>query len=171
MKNQFLETGKVVGTHGIRGEVRVQPWCDDAQFLTQFKKLYTDNEGKRQLKITASRVHGNIVLMTIQGVQNIADAENLRGTILYMDRNDVQLPQGAYFMQDLLDCSVYDADSGVLLGELSDVSKTGANDVWHVKKDGKEYLVPAIRDVVIRVDIDAQKIFLRPIKGIFDDAD
>ena len=68
-------------------------------------------------------------------------------------------------------CRVLDADSGEALGILSEVSATGANDVWHVQREGKEYLVPAIPDVVVSVDVDGEEIRLRPLKGIFDDAD
>ena len=71
-------------------------------------------------------------------------------------------------MEDLLGCRVLDADSGELLGELCDVSVTGANDVWHVRRGEREYLVPAIPDVVVSVDVDAGEICLRPLKGIFD---
>ena len=71
----------------------------------------------------------------------------------------------------LIGITVTDADSGVVLGEISDVSQTGANDVWHIKKDGREYLIPAIDDVLVKVDIDSETAVIRPLKGIFDDED
>ncbi|MBQ7128632.1 MAG: ribosome maturation factor RimM [Clostridia bacterium] len=169
MKKRYIETGKVVGTHGIKGEVRVQPWADTPNFLVQFKTLYTDENGENSLKIISSRAHKNIVLMKIEGFKTIEQAETLRGKTLFIDRGDVSLEKGAYFQCDLFGCKVFDAVSGEPLGAITDVSQTGANDVWHIKKDGKEYLIPSIPDVVISVDIDNQKVVIHPLKGIFDD--
>ena len=171
MIKKFLETGKIVGTHGVRGMVRVQPWCDDGEFLTGFKFLYTDDEGKNKLKILSAKPHGNVVLMAIDGVNSIEEAERLRGKVIYINRKDVKLPEGRYFISDILKSTVFDVDSGEILGELTDVSETGANDVWHIVKDGKEYLVPAIPDVIVDVNIEESKVVIRPLKGIFDNED
>lgn len=168
MKKRYIETGEIVGTHGIKGEVRVQPWCDSPEFLTQFKTLYLDTKGSK-IKINSSRAHKNIVLMKIKDVDTIEQAEALRGKVLYLDRNDAKLPEGSYFQCDLFGCDVFDADTQEHLGVITDVSQTGANDVWHIKREGKEYLIPSIPDVVINVDIDAGKVIIRPLKGIFDD--
>ncbi len=169
MIKNFLETGKIVGTHGVRGMVRVQPWSDDGAFLTEFKKIYLDEKGENTLRILKAQVHGNVVLMTLEGVSSIEAAERLRGSIIYIKRSDVKLPEGRYFISDLLGCTVTDADTGSVLGELCDVSKTGANDVWHIKKDDKEYLVPAIAEVLVKVNPKENHIEIRPLKGIFDD--
>ena len=168
MKKQFIETGKIVSTHGIRGEVRVQPWCDTPEFLTAFKTLYL-NEGRDVLNIIRSRAHKNIVIMQIKGITTIEQAQALRDKVLYIDRKDALLEDGEYFQCDLFGALVYDVDTNEPLGEIVDVSKTGANDVWHIKKDGKEYLIPSIPDVVIDVNIDEEKVLIRPLKGIFDD--
>ncbi|MBQ6847410.1 MAG: 16S rRNA processing protein RimM [Clostridia bacterium] len=171
MIKKFLETGKIVGTHGVRGMVRVQPWCDSAEFLTGFKYLYTDDEGRNKLKIVNAKPHGNVILMTIDGVGSIEDAERLRGKVIYIDRKDVKLPEGRYFISDILNCAVTDADSGEILGILSDVTETGANDVWHIKRGDKEYLVPAIADVIVSVKPEENFVSIRPLKGIFDNED
>ncbi len=167
MKVKFLETGKITGTHGIRGEVRIQPWSDSPEALAKHKRLYLD-EGKVKLDVSL-RVHGAMLIGKIKGVDTITQAEGYRNKILYLDRNDVNLPKDTWFITDLIGCNVYDADSGENLGVISDVSRTGANDVWHIKREGKEYLVPSIPDVVIDVDVDSEKITIRPLKGIFDD--
>ena len=89
--------------------------------------------------------------------------------ILYMKRSDAKLPKGTWFIQELIDCKVVDADDeNISYGILSDVSETGANDVWHITKDGKEYLIPAIPSVVISTDVVEGIIKIRPLKGIFD---
>lgn len=168
---KYLETGKIVGTHGVKGMVRVQPWCDSPDFLKQFKNIYTDQVGSNKLSVISANAHGNIILMAIKGIDTIEKAESLRNKIIYIDRKDVKLPNGRYFISDLIGCSVLDADSNENLGVLTDVSSTGANDVWHITKDGKEYLVPAINDVIVSVDIEQETLIIRPLKGIFDDED
>ena len=170
MKKEFLEVGKFVGTHGVRGMVRIQPWSDDGEFLTGFKKFYLDN-GKEKIEMTKITPHGNVVIAAVKGIDSIENAEKLRGQVLYIKRDDAKLPEGRYFVSEILGAQVFDADSGSLLGVLADVSPTGANDVWHVKDGDCEYLVPAIPDVIVDVDINTDKVIIRPLKGIFDNED
>ena len=167
MKEKYIETGKIVGTHGIRGEVRVQPWCDSPEFLTPFKTLYLDKNGTA-IKVKC-RPNKNVVLMKIKDVDTIEQAEMLRGKVVYIDRDDAALEDGTYFQCDLFGCEVFDADTNEKLGVICDVSQTGANDVWHIKRETREYLIPSIPDVVINVDIDGGRVVIRPLKGIFDD--
>ena len=171
MLKQYLETGKITGTHGLRGEMRVQPWCDSPEFLTGFKTLYLDPQGKEPLHVLSLRPHGNMVLLRAEGVESIEMAERYRGRVIYLARADVALGEDCYFVQDLLGCRVFDADSGAEYGEVTDVSKTGANDVWHITKQGTETLIPVIPDVVLRTDVEAGRIEIRPLKGMFSDAD
>jgi 16S rRNA processing protein RimM len=171
VKNKFLEVGKIVGTHGVRGMVRIQPWCDSAEFFCTLKKLYTDKDGKGKLSVSKSSPHGNVVIAAIKGIDSIEEAEKYRNKVVYMDRRDAKLSDGQYFICDLLGCQVFDADSEKQLGVISDVSQTGANDVWHIKNRDNEYLVPCIDQVVISVDIEEEKIVIRPLKGIFPDED
>lgn len=171
MIKKYLETGKIVGTHGVKGMVRVQPWCDSAEFLKQFKSFYIDENGENRIDITSVQPHGNVVLMAIKGVDSIEKAEALRNKVIYINRKDVKLPKGRYFIDDLVGCTVTDADTNNILGILSDVSPTGANDVWHITHDGKEYLVPAIDEVIVSVDTENESVIIKPLKGIFDDED
>lgn len=171
MLKLFLETGQIVGTHGIRGEIKVNPWSDSPEFLTGFKTFYLDDKGQNKLNALSVRPHGRVVIIAADGVESIEAAEHLRGKTLYISRNDIKLEDDQYLVQDLIGCKVVDADSKEYIGELTDVSETGANDVWHIKKQGKEYLIPNIPDVVINVDINNETIEIRPLKGIFDDED
>ena len=171
MKKKFLEVGKIVGTHGVRGMVRIQPWCDSAEFFCALKKVFLDDAGKDKLTFTKSSPHGNVVIAAVKGVDSIEEAEKLRNKVIYMDRRDAKLEDGQYFITDLIGCTVFDADSSKLLGVISDVSETGANDVWHIKQNGNEYLIPAIDEVVVSVDVQEEKVIIRPLKGIFPDED
>ena len=169
MKKQFLEIGKIVGTHGLKGEVRVEAWCDSADFLCRFKRLY--KKDGTEMKVLSSKVHKNIGIILFKGVTSVEQADMMRGTVLYMNRDDARLPKGANFVQDLIGLEVIDADSGTLYGVITDVIKTGANDVYQVEKDGKEYYVPVIPDVVKEKDIDGGYIKIFAMKGIFEDED
>ena len=172
MRHPYLEIGKIVGTHGVRGELRVEPWCDEPAFMKRFKTLFYDKAGSKEIKVLACRPHGNIVILKFDGVDTVEQAAALRGKVLFMRREDAKLPKDRFFIQDLIGCAVFDADvPDRRYGTLTDVSKTGANDVWHITDDsGTEYLIPAIPPVVIDTDIDAERILIRPLKGIFDDA-
>ncbi len=167
MKKEFLEVGKVVGTHGVRGTLRLQPWSDDSSFLEKIKSVYLTD--KTKMDIVSAKAHGNITLLNIKGVDSIEKAETLRNKVLLIRRDDAKLEEGRYFVDELISCKVFDEKSGKELGVISDVSVTGANDVWHIEKDGKEHLIPAIDDVVVSVNIDEEKVVIRPLGGIFDE--
>lgn len=165
---QYLEIGKIVNVHGLRGDVKVVPWCDDPEFLCAFETLYLGKSYK-PVEITAARLQKNTVLLHLNGVENVEEAEKLRGQVLYMDRDEVELEEGVYFIQDLIGLEVLDADTRESYGRLTDVLQTGANDVYEVRgEDGKTVLIPAIPDVVLETDLDAGIMRIRPLEGLFD---
>ena len=170
MLKQYLEAGKIVGTHGVRGEMRVECWCNSPAFLTKFKTLYLD-EGRSPLSVTC-RPHKNIVLMTVKGVSSVEEADAYRGRILYIDRADVRLSKGEHFVQDIIGLKVTDADTAEVYGVVNDVLKTGSNDVYEMRgEDQKMYYIPVIPDIIDRLDFEAGAVYIRPMKGLFDDAD
>lgn len=170
MVKTFLEIGKIVGTHGLKGEVRIEPWCDSPEFLSQFKTLYFDG-GKTAIKVSA-RPHKRIAIAKLKGVDTVEQADLLRGKVLWMNRNDTSLKKGEYYIQDLMDCKVVDIDSNIEYGIITDVFKTGANDVYEITdKESRKYLIPVIPDVVKNVDVYSGEIKIKPLKGIFDDED
>lgn len=168
MKKAFIETGEIVGTHGVRGMVRIKPWADNGAFLSDFDTFYLDG-GKSTLKIEKIQPHGNVVIAQIVGIDSIEKAEKLRGKVMFIKREDANIPAGRYFVSELIGCRVFDSETKAEYGVISEVSKTGANDVWHINKNGNEYLLPAINEVVKRVDIDENIVEIRPMKGIFED--
>lgn len=171
MKKQYLDSGKIVGTHGIKGEVRIEPWCDSPEFLCAFKKLYLDEKGQTFIEVK-SRPHKNITLAKIKGVDTIEAAEKLRGKIIYINRDDITLDEGVNFVQDLIGIEVKDAENGTVYGKITDVLRTGANDVYEITdSNNKEYLAPVIDEVVEEINVDGGFVLIRPMKGIFDDED
>ncbi len=171
MPKKYIEIGQAVGTHGIRGELRVNTWCDTPDFFIQFKTVFCDNEGKEKYKVTASRTHGNVCLVKLLGVDTIEQAEKFRGRVLFVDRDECTLSKGQYFITDIIGCKVFDFEINVCYGEVVDVSQTGANDVWHIEYNGRECLIPNVPEYVKKVDIDLQKIYITAIKGTFEDED
>lgn len=171
MRKQFLDTGKIVGTHGIKGEVRIDPWCDSPEFLCAFKKLWLDENGTEFVEVK-SRPHKNIVLCRIKGVDTIEAAEKLRGRVVYINRDDINLADGVHFVQDLIGLEVKNADSNTVYGKITDVLRTGANDVYEITDaNGKKYYAPVIDDVVKEININDGFVLIVPMKGIFDDED
>ncbi len=170
MVKKFLEGGKIVGTHGVRGEMRVECWCDSPQFLAQFKTLYF-NEGAEKIKVK-SRAHKNMVLMKVPGIDTIEQADLYRGRVLYIKRSDVKLEKGVNFVQDLIGLEVVDSSSSEVYGTVKDVLKTGSNDVFEMQgKDNKMYYIPSIPDIVDEIDVDGGVLKITPMKGLFSDED
>lgn len=175
MYKQFLEAGQIVSTHGIKGELRINPWCDSPEFLLDFTKLYF-KEGREVRAVERIRANKSIVLVKFEGIDAIDDAVKLVKSIIYIDRSEIELPEDSYFEQDLIGLAVLDADTGSEYGNVTSVTHTGANDVYGVTpqvdgKPGTEVLIPAIRDVVKKIDVKAGQMLITPLKGLFDDAD
>lgn len=170
MKKQFLEAGRIVGTHGVRGELRVEPWCDSAEFLHRVKRLYFDG-GKTDAGLVSSRVHKSLLLVTLRGCDSATKGDLYRGKILYLDRADVHLPKGRYFIEDLLGLSVVDDATGEVYGEIAEVFETGANSVYRIRNGEKEYFFPAVDEMIAKTDVDGGELRVRPIPGIFDEAE
>lgn len=168
MKKEYLEIGKIVGVHALKGELRFQYWCDSPDFVRSFSTLYFDENGRKPIGLLNCRGKGNIAILRLEGIDTPEKAQTLRNKVLYMKRSDASLPEGFYFISELSGCKVIDADDEKrTYGTLTDVFQTGANDVWQITDD-KDYLIPAIPDVVDSVDINSGIIKIRPLKGIFD---
>lgn len=165
---KYLETGKIVSIHGVRGEVNVQVWCDSPAFFCKLKTLYT-KDGASSYNVERARPKNDtMAILKVRGIDTADGAQALRNTVLYMDRADAKLPEGTYFIADLigLDCVT---EAGESLGRLTDVLETGANDVYEITKNGKKYYIPAIPSVVISTDIENGKMTIYPMEGLFDE--
>lgn len=169
MIKDYLEIGQIVSTHGVRGEVRFNPWCDSPDFVKNFKTLYFDSKGEKAVKVHAARPHGNIVILMLDGVETIEAARELKNTILYMKRSDAKLPDGTWFIQELIGCRVTDFETGEEYGEITDVTETGANDVYHIKTQKGTVLFPAVKEFIRSTDVAEGVVQISPIKGFFDD--
>ena len=162
MKQQYLQTGKIVSTHGVRGKVKLLPWADSPEFLLQFDTLWI---GGRAYRVESSRVQKTCVLVKLAGIDTVEAASALRDQVVSIDRADAQLPQGSIFIADLLGLPVYDGET--LLGTLAEVMPTPANDIYVVKsEDGQEHLIPSVPDFVLERNLDEGYIRVRLIEGM-----
>ena len=168
MKSEYLEAGCIAGTHGVHGELRLEPWCDSPQFLQKFQTLYWEKD-KAPVRVLSSRVHKNLLLVTLEGVTALEQADTLRGRVLCFRREDAALPEGTFFRRDLIGLSVRDSQTGKVLGTLTEVYETGANDVYEISdSDGKKTLCPAIPQVVKKISLDDGMIEITPMEGMLD---
>lgn len=165
MLQQYLEVGKVTGVHGLMGEVRVQPWADSPEFLCRFKTLYVD-EAHFPMTVQRARVHKNMVIIKFEGPTDVPSALSLRNAILYIDRADAQLPEGAFFLADIYGLEVRDAASGDVLGKIEDVLTLPANNVYVVKGGERELMIPAVPQFIAETNVDQGFIRVNVMEGL-----
>lgn len=162
MKKQFLEAGQIVNTHGIRGEVRIQPWCDSAEFLLDIDKFYMDGKA---VKFMGKKVHKAMLIAKPEGVDNANDAALLKGKVLYFDRDDANLDDGLVFIDDLIGLEAVNVETGEVFGKVTNVLKLPASDVYVIKGEG-EYMIPAVDEFLKEVDVEGGKVFFKLIEGM-----
>ena len=163
MKERYLETGKIVNTHGIAGEVKILPWADAPDFLLDFDTLYIDG---KPVKLLAARVHKNCVLAKLEGVDDVNAAMRLRDKVVSIDREDVELEEGTFFLADIMGLEVRDADTGEVLGQIADILTPPASNVYVVKGGAAEHMIPAVPEFIVETNVDEGFIRVRLIEGM-----
>ena len=165
---EYFELGQIVNTYGIKGFVKVVPFTDDVKRFEEIKTIYIDYKGDLILvnieEVSYSKAN---VLLKFKEFPDINMVERFKNCYLKIERKDaVKLPENTYFIADLIGLEVY-TEEGRLLGRIDDIFRTGSNDVYVVKDEmGKQILLPAIKEVIKKVDIDNKKILVNLIKGL-----
>ena len=160
-KKQYIEAGRIVHTHGVAGEVKIEVWLDSPQFLKSFKRCFID---RREVKLLSARVHKGFLIVKLEGVEDVNAAMALKGRTVFIDRADARLPKGAFFLQDIIGASVVD-ESGSEIGKLVDVMETPASNVYVVKGE-REHLIPAVPEFILSTDADNGIITVHLIEGM-----
>jgi 16S rRNA processing protein RimM len=167
---QYLEAAQIINKRGLRGEVKVDCFCDTLDTLCEIKTLYFDENGQNPAKIIAAKPYKGFVYLTIEGINSVEAADKLRGKILFADRDDIPVEEGSFFIEDLLGLDMIDADTGKVYGKIKDIFNTGANDIYTVNDGTKDYYIPAVEEFITETDLD-RGVFIRPIPGMFDEAE
>lgn len=166
---QFLEVGKINNTHGIKGEVKLTLWCDDIEYLKQLKVLYLDEYGNQPVKVKSVRPQKNLAILKLEGFDTIEQAEGIKGKILYCNRDDAQIDEGANYIADLIGCYVVDIDTEEEYGKIVDVVNYGSCDIYDIESWGKHTLIPATKDIVKEINTEYKVIRIKKMKGLFDE--
>ena len=166
----LLEVGKIVNTHGLRGEVKVVPWTDYPEQFEDIEYAYVKTKDDYE-RLTLSGVKyqkGNIIVR-FKEITDINDAEKYKNRVLYAERDMLgELPDGVYYIADLIGLTVV-TDDGREIGKISDVINTGASDIYEVKREGmKNLLIPVTDETVLNVDIDGGSVTVHLIDGLED---
>ena len=167
----FFQVGVITSTHGLRGEVKVYPTTDNPQRFKRLKQVILDTgKEKLELEIEGVKFFKQMVILKFKGIDNINDVEKYRQKKLLVTReNAVRLGRDEYFIADLMGLQVLD-EEGKEIGRLRDVMQTGANDVYVIGlSDGRELLLPAIRQCVLEVDVEAGFIRIHILEGLLDE--
>ena len=163
-----LQVGVISSTHGVRGEVKVFPTTDDVTRFRQLKKVYLDT-GREMLPLEIQNVKffKQFGILKFKGIDNINDIEKYRGKSLMIDREDaVDLDEDEYFIADMIGMKVCTEDGGEF-GTLKDVMETGANDVYIIDSpEHGEVLIPAIRECILDVDMDEERMTIHLMEGL-----
>ena len=172
MKNvnekKYLECGKIVNTHGVKGAVKIESWCDSPEILADLPCLYfKKNDGYEKREVLSASVMKRHVIATLEGVSDVDVAMLLKGTVVYAERDDIPLEEGDYFIIDLVGLPVIDVDNGTKYGTVSDVFNAGASDIYTVATESGERMIPAVPEFIINIDLE-KGIFIKPIEGMFD---
>lgn len=166
--DKYFEIGQIVNTNGLKGIVKVKPFTDDIKEFETFENIYVQKKAElMEFKIESVRYAKNMVLLKLKGIDDIDAAETLRNLYIKVKREQLpKLQENSYYIVDLLECEVVTVD-GEVLGKMDDVFNTGSNDIYVVKnEEGKQILLPAIKEVIRNVDIPNRKITVKLMEGL-----
>ena len=167
-EKRYIECGKIINTHGCHGGLKLESWCDSPEILASFERIFIKKAGAyAEFKVKKSAIFKQFVLFDLAGVADMDAALALKNTVVYADRDDFELEEGDYFIADIIGCDVIDADNGTVYGKLSEVVNRGASDIYVVKTEKGEAMIPAVDEFIDRVEV-GKAVYVRPISGMFD---
>ena len=161
-KKALIEAGRIVNTHGVQGEVKIEIWLDSPRFFKSFRRLVLPDGGER--KILSAREHKGFVIARLEGVEDVNAAMCLKGRIVSVRREDAALPRGTFFLQDIIGAKVVD-EAGSEIGTLTEVMETPASNIYVVRGE-REHLIPAVPEFILSVDAEAGIIRVHLIEGM-----
>jgi len=168
MKKQYIECGRACSPHGVRGLIKVEPWCDSPKVLADAKRVFlAEKDGSyKELTVTQASVGGRFVLMGFSGIDSREAAQAYKNVTLYLKREDIPMKKGAVLLSDLIGLNVINVDTGRVYGTVEDITDAVRGRLYAVKTDDVTVLIPDVPEFIIRLDAD-EGVFIRPIEGFF----
>ena len=163
---ELIVCGNIVNTHGYKGAVKLIPLCDDIDVIYGLGYLITADGVERDIENIS--VFKNMLIVSLEGIGSMEEAEKLKTTYVYARRDDIPMEEGSFFIEDLISLPVYDIDSGKLYGKIISVDNFGASDIYTVKTENGEIMIHAVEEFVKEIDLE-KGVFVRPIEGMFDE--
>ena len=164
----YIECGKIINTHGCKGGLKLESWCNSPEDLASLKKIYLSISGEfEEFKILKASVFKQFVILTLDTVNTMDLALAMKGQTVYARRKDFHLAKGEYFLADLIGLPVIDADTQKVYGTLSETINRGASDIYVVKTSSGEVMIPVVDEFIDRVEV-GKAVYVRPIPGMFD---
>lgn len=157
---QIMSIGQIINTHGIKGELKIYPLTDNIKRFRKLKTVYIDEQERN---ILWCKFQNDKVILKVEGIDTIEEAVKYKNKYITVDRKDaVKLPNGRYFVSDIINCVVFD-EEGTEIGKVFDVIFTGSNEVYWIKGE-KDILIPALKDIVLNIDVCNNKIIIKPLR-------
>jgi 16S rRNA processing protein RimM len=171
MSEKYIECGKIINTHGCKGGIKVDSWCNSLEDLAQMKRIFLEEKGiYKEYKIKRSSMFKQFVLFDLEGITDMDQAMALKNSVLYALREEFDLEDGEYFIADVIGLPVIDVDTLKQYGTVKDVVNRGASDIYVVDTPCGESMIPAVDEFIKLVDLQ-KGVFVRPIEGMFETED
>ncbi len=168
MKKAYLECGKILAPHGVRGLIKVEPWCDSPRVLIVQKRVFlAAGDGYREVRVESCVRQAQYILMSLEGITDRETAQGMKNTVLYLKREDVPKSPGAHFLSDIIGLDCFDADTGERLGRVADITDAPRGRLYHIDTGHGISLVPEVDEFIKEIDED-RGVFIHTIPGLID---
>lgn len=165
---EFLEAGKLINTHGVRGEFKFDAWCDTHKSYAKAKEFYLSQSGEGKLEIESIRGFGKFMLVKFRGIDTLDDALKYKNKIVYVHRSQVAKKESAFFVADIIGLDAIDVKTNEAFGKIVDFTDKGSGDLYEIELlSGKNVYIPAIKVFAKKIDLD-KGVYFELIEGLLD---
>lgn len=168
MDKKYIECGKIINTHGCKGGLKIDPWCNSAEDFTALKRLYLKFKNEFiEHTVTKASVFKQFVILELKEIDDMEKALSLKDETLYAARADFSLADGEYFITDIIGLDVIDSETDKVYGKILDIINRGASDIYVVDTPNGERMIPAVNEFIVEIDIN-KGVKIRTIEGLLD---
>ncbi len=167
---KYLELGKIINKRGIKGEMKIEPYTNSIEDFLELSEIFLDNMGIDARRIESCKFYRDFVYIKISGINTPEEADCLRGKLLYVDRDDIDISDSEVFISDIIGLDVIDADTGCIYGKVCDVIFGSRYNTYVIAGNGREYMLPDVDEFIDRIEENVG-MFVTPIPGLFDSAE